>query len=178
MAQCDSNDLIAQACESGFTCRNEPELLALLNQLLCNLQGTVAVSGGYPVILSNSTASPTLSDSVTLYLGLDVSVSSAGLQTFDNVSIRVPKSGTITSVFVKVKVGNPGTSETVEHFIRVNDAIDVGQVDLAYDANQQSGTAIVSHPVVAGDMIALKVVTPAWATNPTAPAWYAMVFIE
>ncbi len=37
MSQCSSSDLIAQACASGFTCRDTPELLALLNQLLCNL---------------------------------------------------------------------------------------------------------------------------------------------
>lgn len=36
MAQCSASDLIAEACQSGFTCRSEPELLALLNQLLCN----------------------------------------------------------------------------------------------------------------------------------------------
>ncbi len=41
MAQCSASDLIVEACQSGFTCRSEPELLALLNQLLCNL-----VSGG------------------------------------------------------------------------------------------------------------------------------------
>lgn len=46
MAQCDANDLIAQACESGFTCRNEPELLALLNQLLCNYAASGGGGGG------------------------------------------------------------------------------------------------------------------------------------
>jgi hypothetical protein len=43
MAECDVQDLIDEACESGFTCRSEPELLAILNQLLCNL---VAGGGG------------------------------------------------------------------------------------------------------------------------------------
>lgn len=44
MAQCSSSDLIVQACQSGFSCRSEPELLALLNQLLCNLNNGITLT--------------------------------------------------------------------------------------------------------------------------------------
>lgn len=181
MAQCDADDLISQACQSGFTCRNEPELLALLNQLLCNLnENPPLAGGGYPVILqSTTTFNP--ADSLTNYFGVGNGLSTpTSLQSFDLTSIQVPKAGTITRVFVKVKVsGTLASSETVQHFVRINDTTDVGQVDLDYSAVQQSGVnSTVSQAVVAGDMIALKVVTPAWVTNPIGVVFYAMAFIE
>ncbi len=45
MSQCSASDLVAQACQSGFTCRDQPELLALLNQLLCNLSAGGGIGG-------------------------------------------------------------------------------------------------------------------------------------
>lgn len=58
MAQCSSSDLIAQACQSGFTCRSEPELLALLNQLLCNLSsGGGSIGSNSPVMYSGASPS-------------------------------------------------------------------------------------------------------------------------
>ncbi len=61
MAQCSASDLIAQACQSGFTCRSEPELLALLNQLLCNLSGQSSEALVYRAILdSDGSNAPTV----------------------------------------------------------------------------------------------------------------------
>lgn len=65
MAQCSAEDLIAQACASGFTCRNEPELLALLNQLLCNF----AASGGGTASNNQSGAASPVGVAVPAYVG-------------------------------------------------------------------------------------------------------------
>lgn len=75
MAQCSAQDLIAQACASGFTCRNEPELLALLNQLLCNYtaagggSGVGGISGaGSPAgVVTPAAVGQTYTDTVAPY---------------------------------------------------------------------------------------------------------------
>lgn len=54
MAQCSASELIAEACQSGFTCRNEPELLALLNQLLCNYSEIASGFESSPITLDTS----------------------------------------------------------------------------------------------------------------------------
>lgn len=181
MAQCNAQTLISEACASGFTCRNEPELLALLNQLLCNLSdgGGIGIGTGYTMIFQfGSTTGP--ADSTTYFFGADNAQSIAAQSTYALNSIEIPKAGTIRRVYVKVRVNSTlGTSETVQHFIRLNDTTDVGQVDLAYSAVQQSGVnSTVSQAVVPGDVVALKVVSPAWATNPLQVSWYAMIFVE
>lgn len=181
MALCDANTLIAEACSSGFTCRNEPELLAILNQLLCNYSaGGGGGSGlGYTMAFQYRVSGIPV-DSTTYFFGEDNALALTAQTTYALTSLQIPKAGTIKRVFVKVRIGSPlGTSETVQHFIRLNDTTDVGQVDLAYDAVQVSGTnTTVNQAVVAGDMVALKVVCPAWVTNPTVSGWYAMIYVE
>src|SRR6185295_324658 len=54
MSQCSASELIAEACQNGFTCRSEPELLALLNQLLCNYSTSFEES----VLLNSITTLP------------------------------------------------------------------------------------------------------------------------
>lgn len=208
MAECDANDLIRQACESGFTCRNEPEQLAILNQLLCNFLATpgavnwgdilgtlsnqadlqaaldaklnTSAAVGYTLPFLYPLSSSTPADSTTYFIGIPTTSAISLMVTYNLASIEVPKAGTIKRVFAKVRVlGTLGTGETVQHFIRINDTTDVGQVDLAYTAVQQSGAnSVVSQAVVAGDMLALKIVTPAWVTNPTSVVIYGSVYIE
>jgi len=101
------------------------------------------------------------------------------LNTFTLCRIPIPIPGTLVRVDIKVSVsGTLGSGETVQHFARINDSVDVGQVDLAYDATHVAGSAVASHAVVAGDFIAIKVIHPAWVTSPTTVRYYGSVVIE
>jgi hypothetical protein len=88
---------------------------------------------------------------------------------FSEASVRVPISGTIIGYWVRVtRTAATGSSEDVNYYIRVNDSADYGSTVDQWDAQFTevwSGSLSVS--VSAGDMLALKIVTPAWATNPT-----------
>ncbi len=105
-------------------------------------------------------------DSTTYYAGI---LSAEAATTYDNVSIIVPLSGTLVRVDLKVRVrGTLGTTEDVTHNLRLNDATDFATIALDYDAAfKESSSTGLSQAVVAGDKLALKIVTPAWATNPT-----------
>lgn len=102
-----------------------------------------------------------------------------GLNTFVLCRIPIPISGTLVRVDIKISVaGTLGSGETVQHFARINDSVDVGQVDLAYNATHVAGSAVASQAVVEGDFIAIKVVHPAWVTTPTTVRYYGSVVIE
>lgn len=130
-------------------------------------------------LLTGGGGSP--ADATTYYFGGDLMSGFAGSihTAFATDRIEVPKGGTIKRVFLKVRSAVAGTSETVSHYIRINDTTDVGQIDLTYDATTREGTnSSVSQAVTAGDYIALKVVCPTWVTNPTTVRWYCTVYIE
>lgn len=173
MAQCSANDLIAEACQSGFTCRSEPELLALLNQLLCNYSEASQAGSGYTVTFVNY-GSNSPADGATNYVG-------SGLQdnsTYSLASILIPKAGTITRWFIKVVIVNPGSAETVQHFLRINDSTDVGQINLSYDtASLTSLNTTVNQSVAEGDSVAIKIVCPTWATDPSGILYYGYALI-
>lgn len=126
-------------------------------------------------MFSSSGANPT--DSVTTYFGMQPGQVPSGV--YNNHKIVVPKSGTITRLDFRVHVaGTLGSGELVSHKVRVNDATDVGAVDFSYAAVTQEGSGAVSFDVVAGDFLAVKMVQPAWGTNPTSVRYYASILIE
>lgn len=117
-------------------------------------------------------------DDTTYFVG---SMYSLGAQTaWTNVSTYVPISGTIRRAVFKIRIASTlGSSEDVSHYIRVNDTTDSAVTNIDYDKTfieAISGT--LNTPVVAGDLIALKIVTPAWLTNPVTVAILCMVYIE
>lgn len=118
-------------------------------------------------------------DSTTYYFGADL-VAGIVNTTYSLARIEIPKAGTIKRFFLKVRVtGTLGTTETVTHYVRLNDTTDVAQIDTTYDATSKDATnTSVSQAVSAGDFIAVKIVCPAWATNPTSVRIYAVVYIE
>jgi hypothetical protein len=127
------------------------------------------------IFFSRMTVAPT--DNTTYFLGFTDSF----INSYDAVKIPIPVSGTLRRLSVKVQfVLGPGSGELVNHFLRVNDSVDVGSLSFAWNASNVSGFDLdVNHPVVAGDLIALKIVTPAWATNPTSNIRiYGSVVIE
>lgn len=104
-------------------------------------------------------------DSTTYYFGGWHSTVSTS---YNQSRIKLGEACRLKRVEVKIRVaGTLGTTETVSHYIRINDTTDVGQVDLTYDADNKDGGANLDQAIAASDYIAAKAVMPAFATNPT-----------
>lgn len=119
----------------------------------------------------------TLSDSTTYYVGTSV----VAAQTVANIlSIPIPKGGTIVYADIGFTSAAPGTSETFSAYIRINNTTDVLiSSSLTITANgQRFSNSALAQAVVAGDFFEVKVVTPAWATNPTTIRIYGTIMIQ
>lgn len=107
-------------------------------------------------------------DSTTRYLSYNGSI-----VTTNNVTatkIYVPTACTITKVYGTVTVaGTLGSSQNVSIYIRVNNTTDTAITTTSqWTANPTlfSNTGL-SLALSAGDFFEIKIVTPAWTTNPT-----------
>ncbi len=131
--------------------------------------------GGYSITLPMDTfAAPAARK--TYYMGADTVEMRT---TYANASVRIPKGGLLRNVYIKVNVtGKLASNEAVAHYLRVNDTTDVTIGNLTYNANVRDISTNTSIPVQAGDSLAVKIVTPAWITNPTNVRWWASLYIE
>lgn len=122
-------------------------------------------NGSY-TLQTHSAAGSNVADNTTYYSGggpLSFSAT-AGVR-----RLYIPTAGIIKSAYCTFNNGVNGTAETSSLYIRVNNTTDylvsnavVNNATFTYVLNDA-----LSIPVVAGDYIEYKWVTPAWATNPT-----------
>lgn len=122
---------------------------------------------GYSLPLwSNVAANPT--DAQTVYIGFGAG---SGMQTsFDNAKIPVPAACSIERVAIKTRTtGTLGSAETVTISVLVNNTSETNSTTMGWNtANSEAALVCSTNCVVnAGDSLALKVVQPTWATNPT-----------
>jgi len=134
---------------------------------------------GYTLTLMNVSANAP-ANSTAYYFGGDVIDTNNA--SFTAATVQVPKAGSIKRIFVQenVPAGNAGSGESVTHSVCINSNTNCfGAAAFPYSAGSASGSdATLNQPVNAGDTIAIKVQTPAWATKPTNVRWYAVVYIE
>lgn len=184
MAAIDTNTLIEEA--KCYLClgMSLPEALRLA--ILARISEGGGGGGGDGYMITFSMGAPSgPADSTTYYLGGDAAASSIVWQNAANGpvyaqnSIIIPKSGTITRFYLKVRIHSAlASAETVSHFVRINDATDAGQLDLSYDVSSAEGlVTTISQPVVAGDTFAIKMVMPAWVANPGSVGFYGYIMI-
>lgn len=116
-------------------------------------------------------------DAATVLWGADILEAAA--PTYDQCKIEVPKAGLIRRVWTKLRISpTPGSGETVNHFIRINDTTDVAINNYAWSAAQVDNVTQLSQLVNAGDFIALKAVCPTWVTNPVGVRLISVFYIE
>jgi len=150
------------------------DLLTLTNE---GTNITLAASAAYVLPLGTA-VNNSPADSTTYYIGGDLN---NNLNTTWNISsVEVPKSGTLKRVFIKARVGGTlASAQAVSHYIRLNDTTDLTvDTTATYDTTATNLIAALNQAVVAGDFLNLKVVTPAWTTNPTLVRWFALLYIE
>ncbi|HET9699263.1 MAG TPA: LamG domain-containing protein [Terriglobales bacterium] len=133
----------------------------------------------YTLTLMNTGANAP-ANSTTYYFGGDII--DYNNSNFDAAKIEVPKAGTLKRVQIRESApsGNVASAENVTHKVCVNTGTNCfGGTTFAYNSTSTSGTDItLNQAVAAGDTVAIRVDTPAWATKPTNVRWYAVLYIE
>lgn len=133
----------------------------------------------FNVVIASSPA-----DSTTYYIGADAAASANAWTTsgvnYSEQSSLIPKAGTVKRLFIKVRIRTtPGSGETVSVYFRLNNTTDSGQTDMVWNSTTVEGsTTNIATAVVAGDTWAIKVVCPAWATNPVGVTIVGYIYIE
>jgi hypothetical protein len=124
-----------------------------------------------------STANTAPLPSSTYFVGSDLVT---GIQTtYALANIIIPKVGTIKRFDLIMRLSTPYAAGVVNYVLRLNDSIEFAPMTGDFTLNSNMGTAAgLSQAVNAGDVLALKVVTPAWGANGTGVRWFGIVYIE
>lgn len=120
----------------------------------------------------------TFSDGATTYFGGFPSAPPAS--TGGQRRVYLPKSGTITNVFIfSLCLTVAGSSEAWPLYLRVNNSTDtLIQTVSSANAHRLWSNTNLSIPVQAGDYFEIKSVAPTWATNPVDGYFSGIVFVE
>lgn len=137
---------------------------------------TVAVTnaGGY-VLEGFALGSSSPADSTTYF---PTDLITANNIDYTNAFTYIPRNGVLKWYEVRMRASVLASGETVQHFVRLNNATDVGEIDCSYAFTNVIVRTNLSQAVTTNDTIALKIVTPAWVTNPTTVRWWAKFYIE
>lgn len=125
-----------------------------------------------------SQASLNPAGATTYFIGGETAVAPG--TAFTNAQIRIPKTGVLKSIYVKLRMTTAGSSELVTNVFRINDTTDLTPIiSTGYVAPHVEFETNLNHVVTAGDKLALKVLTPfSWGTPPVGVRWYWIAYIE
>lgn len=126
-------------------------------------------AGGADTIRIGGHTGATWTDGATLYLGGDIAGAAATL-TYTNQAVRVLRSGTITSAFIIVRAATAGSAETFSAYLDINAGTTLVTISTTLDLGttvSKAYTTGLSQAVTAGDYIAIRIVCPTWATDPS-----------
>jgi hypothetical protein len=139
------------------------------------IQGIPGTGNGYCLNVQAASQSTT-TDSQTLYWGGMIVAPST---TANRWRVYCPKSGTIKAAFIYSYAGTAGTAEAWSMNIRKNNTTDYLIQSLSAATNDRVWqNQVLSIPVVAGDYLEIKEVTPVWATNPATVTRTGQIYIE
>lgn len=167
-----SNDVVnLKALQQNFL----PGLtVTLTTNNTTNVTIAVTNAGGY-VLEGFALGSSSPADSTTYF---PTDLITANNIDYTNAFTYIPRNGVLKWYEVRVRASVLASGETVQHFVRLNNATDVGEIDCSYAFTNVIVRTNLSQAVTTNDTIALKVVTPAWVTNPTTVRWWAKFYIE
>ena len=121
-------------------------------------------TGQYYALSVGATTYAAPADSVTVYFGNRYN-SPTG--TPDITRVYIPRGGTIIRADVLGFAATAGSNESWEMYIRLNNTTDtLIQALASSSATRVWSNAALSVTVAAGDYIEIKLVNPAWGTNP------------
>jgi hypothetical protein len=164
-----NNDFIMREQISTALTDLETDVAALQTDV-----ATLQSNAGYALFVQSPEFDP--ADSTTYYFGaLPIAPATSGAER----RLHVPRAGTITRVDVTSYAKTAGSAESVSLYVRKNDTSDTLVATVSTSANlryfQASGLSIA---VAAGDYIEIKLVCPAWATNPLGVYFAGNAFVK
>ena len=119
----------------------------------------------------------TIVDSTTYFFG-----SKAGKDILITPAVQkiyLPLAGKITKVFVEWYATTAGSGENISMYLRLNDTTDYLIATLGNtNAFKLFSNTALNIPVVEGDFFEIKIVTPAWVTNPTPVSVGGQILVE
>lgn len=124
-------------------------------------------------------------DAVIYYVGslpgATLALRASGSNGWINQRMYVLQTGTIKKVVFHFAVSGAGTTESVSHYIRLNDSSDFTALSTTetYDSSPKDFVYTgLAFSVTAGDYIAFKIASPTWATNPTGLQGSVQIYIQ
>jgi hypothetical protein len=118
-----------------------------------------------------------LADSTTYYFGCHYGKEFVGAA--GTTRIYIPAAGVITAAYFTTRSTTAGTGEDISLYVRLNDTTDTLVAGVGTSAQTRVfSNASMSVTVAAGDYIEMKMVCPAWATNPTTTAIGGLVYVS
>lgn len=134
----------------------------------------VTDESGYTLFVQSPEFDPV--DSTTYFFGaLPFPPSTTGAER----RVNIPRAGTITRVDLTSYAKTAGSNEGWSLYVRVNDTTQTLVATVSTSTNlryfQASGLSIA---VAAGDYIEIKLVCPAWGTNPVGVYFAGNVFVK
>jgi hypothetical protein len=131
--------------------------------------------GAYVLIAECTTFNP--ADSLNYYMGAWAGLSPTGSNSTRRIYIS--RAGIITNAYVEtLNTGTAGTTEATTVYVRKNDTTDTLLTTITTNVSFNAAGANPTISVAVGDFVEIKLVTPAWATNPTAVAYRVQLFVE
>lgn len=158
-----------------FSEESVPVINQELKKLDSKIQEVKDNNFGYALIAYGSVFDP--ADSTTYLTG---SFYSTAPGTGTGPRLYIPRTGTITKVFIRYSVvGTLATTELSSLYIYKNASTDyLLTSNILLDSNGFYEKVETSIPVTEGEFFNVKWVTPAWATNPTTVRYPIMIWIE
>jgi hypothetical protein len=134
-------------------------------------------SGSGYVLTAAATSGASPSDASTVYMGATFGLLGVA---YNDARIYVPKAGTLKAAVVKMTCTAGSNEAGGGVYIRINDTTDVTlSTSVTYDASpREVNNTSLNTAVSVGDYVAIKVVYPTWATNPSNVRWTAYIYIE
>ena len=130
---------------------------------------------GYAVNVAAATFDPV--DSTTYYFGVLPFLVPHTTAAYKR--LYIPKTGTIKAACITWASDSSGTDETISMYIRLNNTTDISIADVGSATTlKQFNNYTLNQAVTAGDYIEIKIVCPAWATNPSAVTLGGIIYIE
>jgi hypothetical protein len=131
--------------------------------------------GVYVLNAECGTFSP--ADSSNYYFGAFGSLAPTG--TAVTRAIYIQRAGIITGAYVAIlNTGTAGTTEAAAFYLRKNNTTDTLLASMSTNAAFNVTSAAISVTMAVGDYLEIKVVTPAWATNPTNLNFRVQLLVE
>ena len=137
-------------------------------------QGPAGSGLGMTITVQALTSSPT--DAATVYFGM---LPKAPTTSAATSKIYIRKAGTIKIAEIYCYSGTAGTAEAWSCYIRKNNTTDtlIATLSVATSERIFSNTAL-SIAVIVGDYVEIKLVNPAWITNPLTSILGGYIYIE